>query len=368
MRALPCTSRVSRLALVLLSAALCLRLAIAGPSLGCGNDDYPSNGGFTLKSKEGIDREYRLYKPPNYDPNSPHKLLLAFHGWGESSNAFLYHRKFKTNAKKYGFIVASPSGLSDNQYNLGDVWMKYRSWTFSGSSSGINEAGNPICATPSSRPSYNYNSCSQGQGNSNNCAWTHCASDDAQFTLDLVKHLGSSLCIDESNVFAMGGSNGGMFTWELGQNPVTAGTFRAIAPLIGLPHEGFLVGKGKPGDLPVILMTGMRDKTVPPGQWGDNEPTESYDGGKGYFYESATAVTMKWSADHGCGVQGEPRTLKKRRYGLKARGFRCKSWCVDGPEDTLPLVVDCRKKTLGHDYNIAQTSAAIFQFFEHHSV
>ena len=77
-------------------------------------------------------------------------------------------------------------------------------------------------------------------------------------------------------------------TWELGQNPVSAGTFRAIAPLIGLPHEGFLDGKGKAGDLPVILMTGMRDKTVPPGQWGDSTATESYDGGKGYFYESAT--------------------------------------------------------------------------------
>jgi len=56
------------------------------------------------------------------------------------------------------------------------------------------------------------------------------------FTLALIREVESKLCVDTARIFAAGGSNGGMFTWELGQNPASAATFKAIASLIGLPR------------------------------------------------------------------------------------------------------------------------------------
>jgi poly(3-hydroxybutyrate) depolymerase len=77
----------------------------------------------------------------------------------------------------------------------------------------------------------------------------------------------SKLCVDTARVFASGGSNGGMFAWELGQNTGSAPIFRAIASLIGLPHRGYVDSPGKAGGMPVLVITGTHDRTVPPGAW-----------------------------------------------------------------------------------------------------
>lgn len=80
-----------------------------------------------------------------------------------------------------------------------------------------------------------------------------------------------------------------MFTWELGQNAASAPTFRAIAPLIGLPHRGYLENPGKAGNMPILLITGTHDTTVPPGPWESTRHTTTSDG-NAYFYTSATAI------------------------------------------------------------------------------
>jgi hypothetical protein len=49
-----------------------------------------------------------------------------------------------------------------------------------------------------------------------------------------------------------GSTSGGMFTWELGQNAVSAPTFRAIAPVIGLPHRGYLGGPANDKPMPAL--------------------------------------------------------------------------------------------------------------------
>ncbi len=73
--------------------------------------------------------------------------------------------------------------------------------------------------------------------------------------------------VDLNHVYASGDSNGGMFTWELAQNTATSHLFRAVAPIIGLPHRGTNTGKPKTNTklLPALLITGTLDTTVPPG-------------------------------------------------------------------------------------------------------
>jgi hypothetical protein len=96
-----------------------------------------------------------------------------------------------------------------------------------------------------------------------------------------------------------------MFTWELGQNPASASIFRAIASLIGLPHRGYLEAPGRAGGLPVVLITGTHDTTVPPGAWENTRYTTSTDGGA-YFYTRASAIVRSWGTANNCPYDGKP--------------------------------------------------------------
>lgn len=319
----------------------------------------------------GLDRKFRVHVPRKYDPSTPTKVMLMFHGWGEDEDSLITATKsVRKLADQKNYILVAPSGLSDLDTGTNDPWMTYNAWSFRGSSSGVGPgpANEPICKRPTAIKTthgYNYESCQGKSGkNVNKCAWTHCAADDVDFTRELVAHIKSKLCVDESNVFAMGGSNGGMFTWELGQNPATAPLLRAIAPVIGLPARGYADKKGKDSPMPVLVMSGMKDDTVPPGKWSSEDPTESSDE-VGFLYESATKITKVWAEEAGCNTSQERRGVKPRV--LKAKGFRCKSWCSDSSSKKMPQVIDCRNAKLGHDYNMGVTMGAIFQFFDAHS-
>jgi len=270
------------------------------------------------------------------------------------------------------YIIIAPRGLSDEDVNNGEIWKTYNSWTFPGSSSGVGPSENgpkPICAKPSAigtTNGYNYNSCEGQDGkNENKCAWTHCGSDDIGFVQALLTETKKELCVDEANVFAAGGSNGGMFTWGLGQNSATAPLFRAIAPLIGLPHRGYADGKGKAASLPVLLITGMRDKVVPPGNWNKIAPTKSNDK-VGFMYESATKMTKLWSEQAGCDVSRRPRKVKRRIFRA-GKGIQCRAWCSSGSDIPVPWVIDCRGGKMGHVYKLSQTFKMMVTFFDAHS-
>ena len=82
-----------------------------------------------------------------------------------------------------------------------------------------------------------------------------------------------------------------MFTWELGQNPRRAPIFRAIAPIIGLPHRSYLDTPGRSGRIPVLVLTGTQDTTVPPGTWESTSYTTTSDSDR-YYYTGASAITQ----------------------------------------------------------------------------
>jgi poly(3-hydroxybutyrate) depolymerase len=174
------------------------------------------------------------------------------------------------------------------------------------------------------------------------------------------------MSIDGQNVFATGGSNGGMFTWELGQNSLSAGLFRAIAPLIGLPHRGYLDSQGKLdengkylAELPVLVITGTRDTTVPPGDWENESFTTTSNGSDRYYYTGATAITEVWAEAHGCDSSGAAVP-----FNDGVRKTDCRTYCSEDPG--WPRVLDCRAR-MGHTYSLSWAWPLIMNFFAAHS-
>jgi len=351
----PIHSAIGTLALLLAPlAATCA----APPADGCGRDGWRS-GSYTI-GHGGVTRTFRVHVPAGFKNDSPAPLVLIFHGWGGDENEFLGFERVTSLADQRGYILVAPRGLGsaapDNSKN---------SWTFSGSATGVDGGGihkeaqgdsNAICDAGTT-PDYSYVSCENIKQNS--CSWTHCQDDDVEFAMALVAHVSANLCVDEDLIFATGGSNGGMFTWELGQNRSSAPLLRAIAPLIGLPHRAYLEGKGRSGDLPALLITGTRDNVVPPGAWEDDSYTTTSNDNDRYYYTGATAIMQRWARSHGCDT-GMPAVA----FDDGIHQTDCRTYCADDPG--WPRVLDCRAR-MGHTYDLSWTWKLVLDFFDHHS-
>jgi polyhydroxybutyrate depolymerase len=315
---------------------------------GCGHPDLKS-GTYTM-DHSGLTRSYRVHIPGNYDASKPAPLVLLFHGWGGNEHEFLSDRTVRHETDRRGYIVVAPRGVG-----AGEPDNSNNSWSFSGSTTGVDGDSNVIC-DDSKTPDYSYRSCANVKQNS--CSWTQCQADDVAFSLALVREIKSRLCIDENRIYASGGSNGGMFTWELGQNPKSAPVFRAIAPIIGLPHRGYLDGPGKDGDLPALLITGTLDNVVPPGEWNDDSFTTTSHDNDRYYYTGATAITKSWAEAHGCDTSVSAIPVK---VGLQIPD--CRTWCTT--DTGLPRVLDCRAR-MGHTYDFSWSWKLVMNFFDHH--
>jgi polyhydroxybutyrate depolymerase len=330
---------------------------VANPSTGCSaaSGILTDSGTYTM-SFNGIERTFRLHVPQGYNTTSASPMALVFHGWGGNEDEFLGDTTVTGEADQRGYILVAPRGIGsgspDNSYN---------SWSFSGSTTGLDGDGgsgveSAICDYEKT-DDYNYPSCAGIAENS--CAWTQCQQDDVAFTVELIDHINSRMCVDTDNIYASGGSNGGMFTWELGQNPVTAPLLRAIAPIIGLPHRGYLAPKGKNEDMPALLITGINDATVPPGEWEDESFTTTSDGDF-FFYSGANAIMKSWAQAHSCDVLNPARVF--------ATGYAetdCRTYCSADPG--WPRVLDCRSD-MGHTYDFGWTWPLVMDFFDQHAM
>jgi len=341
------------------AALLLLVTAVGAPgapaevlgSLGC-NVTAPANGIYTVPDGQAI-RTYRLNVPPGYDAARPTRLVLVFHGWGGDESEFLNDPTVLAESNRRGYVVVAPRGIGS-----GSPDRKNNSWTFRGSATGVIDDGAaraPICDA-SITPNYTYPSCSKKLA-VNSCSWTQCQDDDVEFVRALVEHLEATLCIDTLHVFAVGGSNGGMFTWELGANPRTSALFRAIAPIIGLPHRGDLRPPAVAGGVPVILITGMSDNVVPPGKWDEPGYTTTSNENDRFYYTGATAVIRRWSVAAGCAVE-----KREQPFSTGHPRADCRTYCA-ASGSAWPRVLDCRA-AMGHDYQLNWTWKLVTDFFD----
>jgi len=344
--------------------------AAATSSSGCGKPGLASGTYTMLDPGSHMTRTFRVHVPTGYKTSNPAPLVAIFHGWGGNENEFLGNRTVASLASQRGYILVAPRGLGsgapDNSNN---------SWSFSGSTTGLDGDGinqavpgdtNAICDAVKT-PDYSYPSCQTTRANT--CSWTQCQADDVSFAVALVQRIEANLCVDTSRVFATGGSNGGMFAWELGQNPASASTFRAIAPLIGLPHRAYLSAQGKSVEMPALVITGTTDTTVPPGAWEDPSYTTTSNGSDRYYYTGATAITRKWADANNCTVAGK----KAFAFNDGNAKTECRTYCSNGSGWSLgavgsgwPKVLDCRAR-MGHTYSLSWSWKLIMDFFDAHS-
>jgi polyhydroxybutyrate depolymerase len=344
--------------------------AAGAQSAGCGN--RLASGTYQMTDQNET-RTYRVFVPSGYKPGTAYPVVMVFHGWGGDENEFLRDRNVTTLADRRGYIVVAPRGLGSAAPDA-----NRNSWSFRGSTTGLagpNEdvasdtretTAGAIC-DPARTPNYTYPSCKNLAHNT--CSWTQCQVDDVAFTMRLVTEIESRLCIDTARVFASGGSNGGMFTWELAQNAHSAPIFRAIAPIIGLPHRGYLDTPAKPGGMPVLVITGTRDTTVPPGTWEDISHTTTSDGDR-YYYTGASAITQRWGTTNSCPFTGTPAAP----FNAGTTHVDCRTYCASNAAGWSggsagvgwPNVLDCRAP-MGHTYDLGWSWKLILDFFDAHS-
>lgn len=307
----------------------------------------------------GIERLFRVYLPENYSGVNPSSLVLGFHGWGGDENEFLSHQVVRNQLDEHNAVMIAPLGLGADESGS-----TYSSWSFSGSTTGLDGDGfnaqvtndsEKICDT-NTTPNYTYPSC-QGVAE-NSCSWTHCLDDDIGFVATLVLEAEQNLCVDSDRIFAVGGSNGGMFVWDLGRDERTAETFKAIAPIIGLPHRGYLAEPIKANGLAAISITGMEDSTVPPGEWNGKSFTTTSNG-EAFFYTGASGIAENWGNALGCDTSS-PAELVEQEI---APELECRSWSFCSGGNAFPPILDCRGDDMGHVYNLDQSWPLIMAFF-----
>ena len=305
-----------------------------------------------------LERQFRVHIPPTLESSTDVPLVLAFHGWGGNEHEFLKHRVVTEELDRRGWILIAPLGLGPEDGK------RFRpSWSFSGSTTGlagpsanqVSEHGAPITICDEAlTPDYTYPSCRNIAKST--CSWTHCLDDDIDFVLALIEEAKKRLPIDPDRIFAVGGSNGGMLTWELGKNERSAPAFRAFSSLIGLPHRGFDSPPPAAHTKPMLLITGGKDTTVPPGRRGDLQYTTTTNG-EAYYYESASTATRTWAKALQC-----DSTQQVPAYA-KSTCLDCSTWADCQQAGNGPSIVDCRAPSMGHIYDLPTTWPVIMRFF-----
>jgi polyhydroxybutyrate depolymerase len=186
------------------------------PSAGCHARSLLASGVHTESLVSGgIQRTYQLDVPANYTSKKPFALVLGLHPLSVSYTYMPSVLRFATNAPRYHFIGVAPSGLLSGSTPYWD-------------------------AAPTAT---NY---------------------DVTFLSDLIDQLESTMCINTSEVFSTGISNGAQMSSLLGCR--LAGKITAISPVEGA--EQLTPCRGKPE--PILAFHGTADPVLPYGGGGLN--------------------------------------------------------------------------------------------------
>lgn len=135
-----------------------------------------------------LEREYRMFVPPQIDPSRPVPLVLVFHGGGDTSANIADYSQFYPIAEREGFIAVYPQGIGRLWYNMG--------------------AACRVCTNPS-RPI-----------------------DDVAFVRALIDRLKTRYAIDPKRIYATGMSLGAIFSYHLACR--MSDTIAAIGPVAGM--------------------------------------------------------------------------------------------------------------------------------------
>eukprot|EP00438_Fugacium_kawagutii_P024188 Skav213510 [mRNA] locus=scaffold656:79335:80592:+ [translate_table: standard] len=218
----------------------------------------------------------------------PAPLLVGLHSQGDQADDFAASHDFGTFGKALSFISVYPQGLDDAVPGGGDMGTGWNVGTAGDEQTCVSDEVTADC----------YASCFE-QGKCGSCNWSGCY-DERLFVYSMIQAISSVLCIDQSRVYVMGESNGGMLAHYLVQS--LPGTFAAVAPWYGLPLLGY--GLGAEFELvrdtkscrqtAMLQLHGRQDDIMPP-QGGVSSGFMP-----GWIYEPLNKVQQGWAAVHEC--------------------------------------------------------------------
>ncbi len=221
-------------------------------SKGCGKP-APVTLGTTLKesvSTAGINREYLLHVPRNYQHDTPTPLVLNFHGHSSSDREQEQRSGMSRLAEQFGFIAVYPQGLRGAD-------------------------GRTEWATTARRAKL---------------------VNEVLFVSDLLNGLQGSLCVDPRRIYATGFSNGGGMTNLLACQ--LANRIAAFAPVSGsYPPDPY--GECQPTrPVPILEIHGTEDVVVP------------YYGNPAQHLQSIPVWLDEWAIRDGC--SGSPHVFYEK--------------------------------------------------------
>jgi predicted esterase len=185
---------------------LALAEALAAALLADEDPFHGQSGDLHLAHRSPIDntlQPYRAFIPQDYDSSKAYPLIIGLHGASGNENSFMRRPDFIDEARKRGYLLATPNGRGPFTGYRGD-------------------AGADV--------------------------------------LEVLDRMLATHSIDPEQVFLTGHSMGGGGTWRVGFRAPER--FRALAPIAGAPPPNAVDLDAAP-DMPVLYSAGVEDRTVP---------------------------------------------------------------------------------------------------------
>lgn len=243
----------------------------------------PDEYGLTLEHG-GIEREFDLYLPDEYDARTPLPVVFYFHPLF-TNKSYLKLARTRREANREGYIAVFPNGIG-------------ASWNAGACCGPANGAGDdpPV--------------------------------DDLGFVRAILDDLKTRVCMDERRVYATGFSNGGFLSHRLACQ--ASDVFAAVAPVSSV--NGMTPAACRPErPVPILTINGTEDILVP------YEGGFSLRGITNGTFESVSASTERWRVHNGC--VGEAQII----YDVGDTTCRAFEQCAEGSE-----VVECTVAGGGH--------------------
>ncbi|RXJ74161.1 hypothetical protein CS022_05970 [Veronia nyctiphanis] len=193
---------------------------------GGGGSEQVASGSkrFTL-THDGVNREYAVILPDNYDSETALPVVLNFHGYGGRALEYIIEADMRPEAQSAPFILVYPQGSLLN---------------------GVSH----------------WNASLPGPDNKSNA-------DDLGFVRAMIEQLSENYTVDSERIYAVGYSNGGMFSYALACQ--LSEKIAAIGSVSGTMLDG-TCNPSRP--IPVIIFHGTEDSVIPyegDGDWNSVE-------------------------------------------------------------------------------------------------